>query len=257
MSRTRFQSVFITGASSGLGRGLALHYAREGATVHAAARRQAALESRAHDAAGAGAAGRIVPVVLDVADEEALVAALAAAEAAAGGALDLVVANAGISDPTSARKMDWRKVKRVLDVNVSAAAVTVAAALPAMVARGQGTVVAVSSLAGFRGFPANAAYCASKAALHVFMESVRVDLRGTGVRAITVYPGFVKTEMTAKNRFPMPFLMDLDDAVKRMADGIARGEPTVSFPLPARALVRLIGAIPRSLYEPVAGRGGR
>ena len=257
MSRTRFQSVFITGASSGLGRGLALHYAREGATVHAAARRQAELESLSHDAAGAGAPGRIVPVVLDVADEEALVAALAAAEAAAGGALDLVIANAGISDPTSARKMDWRKVKRVLDVNVSAAAVTIAAALPAMVARGRGTVVGVSSLAGFRGFPANAAYCASKAALHVFMESIRVDLRGTGVRALTIYPGFVKTEMTAKNRFPMPFLMELDDAVKRMADGIARGEPAISFPLPARALVRLISAIPRSVYEPVAARGGR
>jgi NADP-dependent 3-hydroxy acid dehydrogenase YdfG len=256
MSRTHFQSVFITGASSGLGRGLALHYAREGATVHAAARRRAELESLAHDAAGAGAPGRIVPVVLDVADEEALVAALAAAEAADGG-LDLVVANAGISEPTSARKMNWRKVKRVLDVNVSAAAVTVAAALPAMVARGRGTVVGVSSLAGFRGFPGNAAYCASKAALHVFMESVRVDLRGTGVRALTIYPGFVKTEMTAKNRFPMPFLMELDDAVKRMADGIARGEPTVSFPLPARALVRLLGALPRSLYESAAGRGGR
>ncbi len=257
MSRTRFQSVFITGASSGLGRGLALHYAREGATVHAAARRQAELESLSHDGASAGMPGRIVPVVLDVADEEALVAALAAAEAAAGGALDLVIANAGISDPTSARKMDWRKVKRVLDVNVSAAAVTVAAALPAMVARGRGTVVGVSSLAGFRGFPGNAAYCASKAALHVFMESIRVDLRRTGVRALTVYPGFVKTEMTAKNRFPMPFLMELDDAVKRMADGIARGEPAISFPLPARALVRLISAIPRSLYEPVAARGGR
>ncbi|HEX7488836.1 MAG TPA: oxidoreductase, partial [Anaeromyxobacteraceae bacterium] len=89
------------------------------------------------------------------------------------------------------------------------------------------------------------------------MESVRVDLRRTGVRAITIYPGFVKTEMTAKNRFPMPFLMELDDAVKRMTDGIARGEPAISFPLPARALVRLVSAIPRSLYEPMAGRGGR
>ncbi len=257
MSRQEPRHVFITGASSGLGRGLALHYAREGATVHAAARRRPELESLAHDAAGAGAPGRIVPVALDVADEEALVASLAAAEAAAGGALDLVIANAGISDPTSARRMDWRKVRRVLDVNVTAAAVTVAAALPAMVARGRGTVVGVSSLAAFRGFPGNAAYCASKAALHVFMESVRVDLRGTGVRAITVYPGFVKTEMTAKNRFRMPFLMECGDAVKRMADGIARGEPVVSFPLPASALVRLLGALPRSLYESAAGRGRR
>jgi NAD(P)-dependent dehydrogenase (short-subunit alcohol dehydrogenase family) len=257
MSRQQFRSVFITGASSGLGRGLALHYAREGATVHAAARRRAELESLVHDAADAGAVGRIVPVVLDVVDEEDLVARLAAAEAAADGGLDLVIANAGVSEPTSARKMDWRKVKRVLDLNVSASAVTVAAALPAMVARGRGTVVGVSSLAAIRGFPGNAAYCASKAALHVFMESLRVDLRGTGVRAVTIYPGFVKTEMTAKNRFPMPFLMELDDAVRRMTDGIARGEPTISFPLPARALIGVLSAIPRSLYEPVAGRRGR
>jgi NADP-dependent 3-hydroxy acid dehydrogenase YdfG len=244
------RSVFITGASSGLGRGLALHYARAGATVHAAARRERELESLAQEAPE----GRIVPVKLDVTDADRLVRAIRDAESASGGALDLVIANAGIGSPSSARKMDWTSVKRTLDVNVSAACVTVAAALPAMVAREAGQVVAISSLAAFRGMPGNAAYCASKAALHVFMESVRVDLRGTGVRATTIYPGFVKTELTAKNKFPMPFLMELDDAVRVMARGIARGKPILAYPLPMAALVRWLARVPRWVYEPLAAR---
>ena len=232
-------TVLITGASSGLGRGLALHYARAGATVHALARRRQELDSLAAEAQRASA-GRIVPTVLDVTDAEA------------GGALDLVIANAGLGDPTPARRIDWRKVKRIMDVNVSAACVTIAAALPAMVARGQGTVVAVASLAAYRGFPEAGAYCASKAALHTFMESMRVDLRGSGVKAITVYPGFVRTEMTARNKFRMPFMMELDDAIRVMARGIDRGSSTVAFPLPARMSVALIGTVPRAIYEPLA-----
>jgi len=251
------RSVFITGASSGLGRGLALHYALAGATVHAAARRLPLLEALAAEARARGAPGSIVPVRLDVADSEALAAALAESRHACGGVLDLVVANAGVSEPTPASAMDWRAVKRVLDVNVSAACVTVAAALPAMVQRQAGTVVAISSLAGSRGFPGFAGYCASKAALHVFMESVRVDLGGSGVRALTVYPGFVKTEMTARNDCFMPFLMDLDEAVRLMARGIERGDPVISFPLPLATAARLARGIPRALYESLARRAPR
>jgi short-subunit dehydrogenase len=249
-----FRTVLITGASSGLGRGLALHYARAGATVHALARRRPELEKLAAEVATADARGRAVPVVVDVADSEALVAAVRDAERAAGGALDLVIANAGVGGATRATAMDWRAVKRMLDVNVSAACVTIAAALPAMVQRGSGTVASVGSLAGFRGLAGSGAYCASKAAVHTFMESIRVDLRGTGVRAVTISPGYVKTEMTAKNEYAMPFLMELDDAVDVIVRAIDRGAPTVSFPLPLAAFVRGIGLLPRGVYEPLAKR---
>jgi NADP-dependent 3-hydroxy acid dehydrogenase YdfG len=238
------KTVFITGASSGLGRGLALHYASIGAVVHAAARRKDELAKLASEAPS----GSIVPVPLDVQDHEALVAAVQGANA------DLVIANAGIGQPTSARKMDWKVVRSIMDVNVTSACVTIAAALPAMVARNSGHVVAVSSLAAFRGMPGNASYCASKAALHIWMESVRVDLGKTKVRATTIYPGFVRTEMTARNKFRMPFLMDLDDAVKVMVKGLARGAGTIAYPLPMVAITRTLGAIPRGLYEPLAGR---
>jgi len=244
------KTVFVTGASSGLGRGLALHYAREGKTVHAAARRKDELARLAAEAPS----GSIVPVPLDVADSDALVAAIHRAEDASGGALDLVIANAGVGRPASARKMDWSVVRQILDVNATAACVTIAAALPKMVERNAGQVVMMSSLAAYRGMPGNAAYCASKAAVHVFMESVRVDLRSTGVRATTIYPGFVKTELTAKNKFRMPFLMDLDDAVRVMARGIDRGAKTISYPLPMVAVTRTLGAIPRGIYEPLAAK---
>jgi len=247
-----FRHAFITGASSGLGRGLALHYARAGTTVYAAARRREALEALARETDLQAA---IVPVALDVCDAEAQEAAFRGAEAAVGGAFDLVVANAGVSEPSSARDLRWSAVRRVLDVNATAACVTVALALPAMISRGRGTVAVVSSLAGFRGLPGQGAYCASKAALQTFMESLRVDLRGTGVRAITINPGFVKTDMTAGNTFPMPFLMELPDAVKVMAAGLDAGRAVVSFPLPLYVAVKVLSALPRLIYEPLAGRG--
>ena len=244
------RTVYVTGASSGLGRGLALHYAKEGSTVYAVARREAELRRLREEAPE----GRLVPVVLDVTDSERLVRSITDAEGAAGGALDLVIANAGAGYTASARKMDWTAVKNVLEVNATAACVTVAAALPAMVKRNAGQVVAISSLAAFRGMPRNAAYCASKAALHLFMESIRVDLRGTPVIATTIYPGFVKTELTAKNKFRMPLLMELDEAVRVMARGIAKGKATIAYPLPMAAAVRGLHALPRALYEPLAGR---
>ena len=241
-------SIFITGASSGLGRGLALHYAKEGNTVYAAARRKDELDQLAGEAPG------IVALRLDVQDTDALVDAIHRAEEQSGGALDMVIANAGIGQPTPARKIDWAVVKKIMDVNVTAACVTIAAALPAMIARDAGQVVAMSSLAAFRGMPGNASYCASKAALHVWMESLRVDLRRTHVRATTIYPGFVKTSMTAKNKFPMPFLMELPQAVKVITRGLARGARTIAFPLPMAAVTRTLGALPSSVYEPLAGR---
>lgn len=245
-----FSSVFITGASSGIGRGLALHYARAGAKVHAAARRTDELSRLAEEAPP----GSIVRVPLDVQDADALVEAIHEAEQASGGALDLVIANAGVGKPTPARKMDWSAVKWILEVNTTAACVTVAAALPKMVERNAGHVVMMSSLAAFRGMPGNAAYCASKAAVATFMESVRVDLQPTRVRATTIYPGFVKTALTAKNKFPMPFLMELDRAVEVMTRGIARGAKTIAYPLPMVAFSRTLGVVPRALYEPLAGR---
>ena len=247
-----FDNVFITGASSGLGRGLALHYARAGSTVFAAARRKEQLDSLAADAAGGK--GKIVPIVLDVTDLDAQVASQDEARRQAGGHLDLVIANAGTNFPQHASRLDWRKVQQILNLNLNAACTTIAAALPSMCERNRGTVVGVSSLAALRGLPANAAYCASKAALGTFLESIRVDLTGTDVRALCIYPGYVKTELTARHKEPMPFLMETEDAVRVMTRGIERGQAQISFPLPLNAALKVASALPDGLYTALAGR---
>ncbi len=242
-------TVLITGASSGLGYELAMHYAREGATVHALARRARALEDLAEASRRSGVPGCVVPAVVDVTDAEALAAAIEVAYRAAGGALDLGIANAGVYAAGPVARMDWRTVKHVLDVNTTAACVTIAAALPAMVARGSGTLVAISPLAGFRGHPGRAAYSASKAALRYFMEGVRAEVAGTGFRVITVFPGIVKTEMAAG--FEGADMMASATAARLIAKGIARGEAEIAFPLPLATRARFTGALPRWIYEPL------
>jgi len=248
------RTVFITGASSGLGQGLAVYYAGQGKKVFAAARRIDRLKEMAGQIAGAG---RIVPLEVDVQDSEKLVAAIHRAEEESGGALDLVIANAGIGRPTPAAALDWTWVKKIFDVNTTAAAVTLAAAAPAMVKADRGHLVGVGSLAGLRGLPGNAAYSASKAGLHVFLEALRIDLRGTGVAVTAVQPGFVKTELTAKNKFKMPFLMELDDAVEAITKGIAKRSAVVAFPAALAAVMRSASALPDPLFDLIASKAGK
>ncbi|MBX7096969.1 MAG: SDR family NAD(P)-dependent oxidoreductase [Myxococcaceae bacterium] len=246
-----FTTALITGASSGLGRGLALHFAKAGTHVYAAARRKDELEVLAQEAKAAG--GALTPVVLDVSDADQAFEVLQRLDGTSGG-FDLLVANAGVGDDSNGRKLDWKKVKRVLDVNVLGAAATVSAVLPGMVARGKGHVVGISSLAAFRGLPRSGAYSGSKAFLHTFLESLRVDLAGTPVTVGAIYPGFVKSELTAKNKHPMPFLLETDDAVRRMAKAIEAREKTFAFPWQMSLGVRTLSALPLPLYGLAAKR---
>lgn len=246
MADATYRTALITGASSGLGRELALWFARRGTRVFAAARRLEQLEALSREAEGLS--GRVEPVALDVAQEEATLEQVRSLDARTGG-LDLVVANAGVGDDTPATRLDWAVVKRTLDVNVTGAAATLCAALPQMVERGRGHLVGVASLAAYRGLPRMAAYSASKAFLSTFCESLRVDLQGTGVQVTCIYPGFVKSEMTAKNKpGSMPFLLETHDAVDRMGRAIERGQATFAFPWPTATASRLLKAMPDALY---------
>jgi short-subunit dehydrogenase len=251
MAEISYRTALITGASSGLGRGLALWFAQRGTRVFAVARRKDHLAALAEEARAAGTT--IEPVELDVSRADETVERIRAIDADCGG-LDMVVANAGVGGPTNGRRFDWARAKQILDVNVTGTAATLGAVLPQMVERKKGHVVGVSSLAAFRGLPKNAAYSGSKAFLRIFMESLRVDLRGTGVRVTCIYPGFVKSEMTANNPFPMPFLLETQDAVERMGKAIARGETEVTFPWQLSTAVRLMRVMPNPLFETVAKR---
>ncbi|WNG34198.1 SDR family NAD(P)-dependent oxidoreductase [Archangium violaceum] len=245
MAEMSYRTALITGASSGLGRGLALWFARRGVKVYAAARRRENLEALANEARAAGA--HIEPVELDVADEEATLTRIRELDAACGG-LDLIIANAGFGQESSGKRINWETVKKTIDVNVTGAAATLCAVLPQMVERKRGHIVGVASLAAWRGLKRQAAYSASKAFLSTFMESLRVDLKTTGVRVTCIYPGFVKSEMTAQNK-SMPFLMETEEAVELMGKAILRGEAEYAFPWQTASLMSLMKVMPNVLFD--------
>lgn len=237
-----YRTALVTGASSGLGRGLTLWFARRGVRVWALARRADRLE-----ALRAELPDRIVPVVLDVSDPAATAARVEGIERESDG-LDLVIANAGVAEDVPATRLNWPLAQRTLQVNVVGAVATLSAALPGMVARGRGHLVGMSSMAAFRGLPRHAGYCASKAYLATWLESVRVDLQDTPIRVTCIHPGFVKSEITAKHPSAMWWLLETDDAVERMGRAIVRGKAVHRFPLPMSLLMRGARMIPDALY---------
>ncbi len=243
---------FITGASSGLGRGLALWFARRGAQVWAAARRMDALRGLEADAS-AGPGG-VIPVQLDVEDVAAVQAKMAAADDAAKGGIDLVIANAGVGGETPARCLDWPVVQRMLQVNVFGAAATLSTLLPRMVERNAGHLVGMSSLAAWAILPGMGTYGATKAFLATFCQGLRVDLRSTGVTVGSIHPGFVKSEMTAGNSHRMPFLLETEDAVERMGKSILRRDAEFAFPWPMALGARAARFLPETWISRAGGR---
>jgi len=245
------QVVLVTGASSGIGRALAIEFGRRGAAVGLLARRADALQEIAREVEAAG--GRALALVADVTDGGAVRAAAEQLRARFG-AIDLLVANAGVGGQLGSAQLDVRDVGEVLSVNVVGAANSVAAVLPEMIERGRGQLVAISSLAAYRGLPKSAAYCASKAALSAMFESLRLDLRGTGVGVTIIYPGFIKTPLTAVRRMRMPYLMELDDAVQKIVRAIEQRRKAYAFPWQLASLVRLALVMPAALYDHISAR---
>lgn len=241
----------ITGASSGLGRGLALRLAGEGWAVGLAARRESELSALAAEIRGRG--GVALPLACDVADRGSVHRA-AERCAAELGPVDLLVANAGVSENTPGRSLDATVVERLVAVNFLGSVYAAEAVLPAMLARGSGHLVAVGSLTGLGGLPLSAGYCATKGAQMDFFEALRVDLRGTGVDVTVIGPGFVRTAMTARNRHAMPFMLEPDEGVARIAAAIRDRRRLVLFPWQL-AWIRWVGQIlPRSLYDAIVAR---
>ena len=242
------QTIFITGASSGFGRALALELARKGAHVAIAARREDLLEELAREirAAGSGAA-TVVPV--DVSDPLAASEAVKRVERDLG-ALDMVIANACVTSRQVAPTLTWNEVSRVIDVNLRGAIATIVAAIPIFVAQQRGHIVGVSSLAGFFGMPKHAAYCASKAAFSTFLHSIRIDLAAAGVRVTDVQPGFVETPMTASMPSPMPFLWTAEKAARVVARRLERAPKTIAFPWPLAVATQLGRFLPSAILDP-------
>ena len=244
--------VFITGATTGLGRALALHYAGLGATLGLAARNGAALRALASQVS---TPVHVYP--LDVRDAGALQSAAADFLARCGG-VDVVIANAGISVGTDSSAADDLEVFReVVDVNVTGMANTLQPFIAAMRSARSGTLAGIASVAGYRGLPGAGAYSASKAAAIAYLEALRVELHGTGVGVVTVSPGYIATPMTAVNPYRMPFLMSADDAAAKIARLVESGRSYAVIPWQMAIVARVLRLLPNALYDRLFARAPR
>lgn len=233
---------WVTGASAGIGEALVHELCRRGAAVAATARRADALEAIA-----AAAPGTVLPVPADVTD---LAATRTAAERVQQelGPIDLAVLNAGLWEQVDVRAFDSAVVRRHLDTNVMGMVHGVEAVLPDMRRRRAGTIAGMASVAGYRGLPQSEAYGASKAAQINLLESLRIDLRSSGVGVVTICPGFVRTGLTGRNSFPMPFMLEPDDAARQICDGLERGKAEIVFPLPMMLAMKAVRLVPVRTY---------
>lgn len=245
------QVALITGASSGIGWEMARQLAAEGCKVGLVARREAPLRELESLITANG--GTAAVVVADVGNRAQVESAYQQIRSRLG-PVDLVIANAGVGKATFLDPVNIADVEDMIRINLLGVIYTLSAALPEMLARKSGRLVAISSLAGHRGLPGESAYCASKAAVITYLDGLRINLRGTGVTATTICPGFVKTPMTAEtDPVHMPQLMEADVAAKRILRAIKAGTKVYSFPWRLTMLVKLSRWLPDRLVNWVMG----
>ncbi len=244
--------IFLTGASSGIGEALALAMAKRGAVLGLVARREELLREVAEKCEQNGGKARYFAV--DVTDAKAV------AEAAESlrnefGKIDVLIANAGIGgNDSETRNFNHEAVAKVININLLGAVNTVSAVLPSMLENESGQLVAVSSLAGFRGLPKSAAYSASKAGMTAFFESVRLDVQKSGIAVTIIQPGFIKTPLTSGRENKMPFIMELGDSIPLFLRAIEKRKKFAAFPWQLASLVRAGKFFPSWLYDKIAGR---
>jgi len=244
--------VFLTGASSGIGEALARLYAARGATLGLVARRAELLERLK--------ASLATPCETYARDVRDLGAMRSAAEAfiARHGVPDIVIANAGVSYGTLTQiEEDVETFRETLEINVMGIVHTFHPFIDRMKARGNGTLAGIASVAGFRGLPGASAYSASKAAAIRYMEALRIELRRSGVKVTAVCPGFIATPMTAKNPYPMPFLIDADEAARLIARAIDARKGYAVIPWQMAIVGRVLAVLPNAIYDRLMTRAGR
>lgn len=257
MTKPRPSNIVLTGACGGLGQALARELLGNGAAVALVGLRREPLEALA-----ALAPQRSAIYLADVSDAKAM-NDMATDWCARFGTPDAVIANAGVAGGylTEAPE-DLAVMRRMLEINLLGVATSFQPFVARMRAEGHGTLVGIASLAGWRGLPGNGAYCASKAGLIAYLQSLRAELRADGLKVLTVHPGYIRTALTAGNRFAMPALLEPQDAAHRIVTAIRTGREQLVMPrrlgwlaralalLPARWHDRLLGGQPR---KPRAG----
>lgn len=244
------KTALITGASSGIGRALAVELGRRGASVGLIARREEELLKVADELEKAGGRALVLPADVRSAEE---VNKAAGRAVDLWGRVDVLVANAGIATVQGSAELRAGDVSDLIAVNFIGASNSVAAVLPHMLERKGGHLVAISSLASYRGLPKSAAYSASKAAMSTFFESLRVDLAKGGIKVTIIHPGFIRTPLTS-GRKKLPYLVEVDVAALKIVRAVERGRKTYAFPWQLAGLARLARFMPAGLYDRIAKR---
>ena len=235
------QVAVVTGASSGIGRALARTLAAEGARVGLIARRKEQLEALAGEIATAG--GIAAVAAADVGDRAQVQAAVEEVQQRLG-PVDLLIANAGVGAPTLIDPLNVGDVEKMFRVNILGVVYAIDAVLPEMLRRRSGHLAAVSSLAAYKGLPGESGYCASKAAVNTFLEGLRIQLHDRGITVTTVCPGFVLTPMTEINDFDMPWLLQPDEAARRIVRALRRKKTVYNFPWQLALLMKATAWLP-------------
>ena len=236
---------WVTGASSGIGKGVALELTRRGFVVVATARRLEQLEQLATEAAQFS--GRIIPRAGDVTDRAGMSDLVATVERE-NGPINLAFLNVGTYAPDDLGTFGGNGFRATFDVNVNGTINALEPLIPLMQKRGRGQIAVNASVAGYGGLPRAAAYGATKAALINMCESLKFDLDPQGITMQVVNPGFVRTPLTNKNDFPMPFLIELDEAAHRICDGFSKGGFEIAFPRRLSWLLKFINMLPYPAY---------
>jgi NADP-dependent 3-hydroxy acid dehydrogenase YdfG len=245
------KNIFITGASSGIGEYVAYEYAKQGATIGLAARRKEALEKVSVKCKELG--GKPIIYEVDVSDQLITKNAIDDFIIKSGG-IDVVIANAGISGKVDLSKGDSSATNRMLSTNILGVANTVIPTLPTMVKQQSGSVVVVSSIAGFRGLPGRSSYSASKVAVRFMANCWRSSFVKDGISFTTICPGFIDTDMTNKHKYHLPFLMNVDVFAQKMVQAIEEKKKTYIAPWQWRFVIPLIKVVPEWLLNYVASK---
>jgi short-subunit dehydrogenase len=243
------KKIWIVGASSGIGQALAQELASRGACLAVSARSTDALNTLAVGLLGTG--HKALP--LDVTDPEA-VSRTAATLQRDWGRIDTVILAAAAYSPMRAFALDLDAARRTVQVNIEGPLNCLAAIVPLMLAAGSGHIAVIASVAGYRGLPQALAYGASKAALINMTEALRLDLADRGIKVQLINPGFVRTPLTAKNDFPMPALMEPEQAAQRIAEGLESNRFEIHFPKRFTLMLKLLQILPYRIYFPLIKR---
>jgi len=249
MSGFANEVIVVTGAASGLGLALARALAAEGAAVAAIDRAATPLEELAREFNGK----RFAYAIADVTDRAATVAAVKQLEAKLG-PTDRLIANAGIGRPTPMPEFSAADFAEIVQVNLIGVANSVAAVLPGMIVRKRGHLVAMSSLASFRGLPLMSAYCASKAGVNALFDSMAVELKQVGISCTTVCPGWIRTPLTDQIKFKMNNLLEVDEAARRILHAVERRRRFYAFPPQFAMMLRLVRWLPTTMADRIMSR---